>query len=265
MEDKLHLVWYFKKIFSRYIVARAIWRVVKPFILTPKFLHHYINFKNKSPEHPRFELQIKDIIPILGDWNSRESFDEHYVYHIAWAIRKVRELNPKIIADFSSSHYFVAVVSSFTKVDSFNYRKSRLVLDNVNQYVNDLTSLKMQNASLDFITCMHVIEHVGLGRYGDCLDYDGDKRVANELDRVLSIGGTLLLVLPVGEKARICFNAHRIYTYELVLSMFRSFNLIEFAYISDKPDHAYLKRYQDSSIVGHDFYGCGCFHLVKKH
>jgi hypothetical protein len=59
---------------------------------------------------------------------------------------------------------------------------------------------------------MHVIEHIGLGRYGEALDPDGDLKAIRELVRVLAAGGNLLVVVPVG-RPRIQFNAHRIYDY----------------------------------------------------
>ena len=52
---------------------------------------------------------------------------------------------------------------------------------------------------------MHVIEHIGLGRYGDEMDPDGDLKAIDELKRVLSRKGDLLFVVPVG-KPKIMYN-----------------------------------------------------------
>ena len=79
---------------------------------------------------------------------------------------------------------------------------------------------------------MHVVEHVGLGRYGDPLDPDGDLKAMAELQRVLAAGGSLLFVVPVG-KPKIMFNAHRIYSYEQILSYFNELELKQFALIPD--------------------------------
>ena len=49
---------------------------------------------------------------------------------------------------------------------------------------------------------MHVIEHIGLGRYGDKFDYDGDLKAIKELKRVLAVGGNLLFVVPIGKEAK---------------------------------------------------------------
>jgi len=45
---------------------------------------------------------------------------------------------------------------------------------------------------------MNVVEHVGLGRYGEPLDPEGDIKAMRELRRVLAPGGSLLFVVPVG-------------------------------------------------------------------
>jgi hypothetical protein len=70
---------------------------------------------------------------------------------------------------------------------------------------------------------MHVVEHVGLGSYGDSLDPNGDLKAMSELKRVLSINGNLLFVVPVG-KPRVMFNAHRIYSYEQIIECFKGIN-----------------------------------------
>ena len=42
---------------------------------------------------------------------------------------------------------------------------------------------------------MHVVEHIGLGRYGDQVDPDGDLMAMKELERVTAKLGKLLLNL----------------------------------------------------------------------
>ena len=79
---------------------------------------------------------------------------------------------------------------------------------------------------------MHVAEHIGLGRYGDPLDPDGDLKAMGELKRVLAPGGLLLFVVPVGQP-RVCFNAHRIYSYGQIVEAFAKLYLEEFALIPD--------------------------------
>ena len=62
----------------------------------------------------------------------------------------------------------------------------------------DLISLPFEDGSFHSLTCMHVVEHIGLGRYGDQVDPDGDLMAMKELERVTAKLGNLLFVVPVG-------------------------------------------------------------------
>jgi hypothetical protein len=106
---------------------------------------------------------------------------------------------------------------------------------------------------------MHTIEHIGLGRYGDEIDPQGDIKSINELKRVLKPGGDLLFVTPVG-RSRIEFNAHRIYSYEQITEYFFPFTLKEFSLI---PDAGGIISNADPAIVKEQEYGCGCFWFKK--
>ena len=112
---------------------------------------------------------------------------------------------------------------------------------------------------------MHVIEHIGLGRYGDKIDTEGDIKDINELKRVCDIGGSILFVVPVGEE-RIQFNAHRIYSFETIKKIFEEgFELKEFSLITDKNEYIENINIKDAkNLVEKQRYGCGCFYFIKK-
>ena len=82
---------------------------------------------------------------------------------------------------------------------------------------------------------MHTVEHVGLGRYGDPIDPDGDLKAIKELKRVKlqKMGSLLFFVVPIGGTSKIEFNAHRIYSYNQVISYFEEFELREFSLIPE--------------------------------
>ena len=92
--------------------------------------------------------------------------------------------------------------------------------------------LPFGDGTIASLSCMHVVEHVGLGRYGETLDYDGDLKAIAEVKWVVTAGGSLILAVPVG-RPKIVFNAHRIYSYEQILLYFEGFELREFALIPD--------------------------------
>jgi hypothetical protein len=110
---------------------------------------------------------------------------------------------------------------------------------------------------------MHVVEHIGLGRYGDPLDSEGDLKAINELKRVLAKGGSLLFVVPIGQP-KIMFNAHRIYSYAQIINYFSEFSLEEFAFIPDNGNETGLLYNPELKLVNQQNYGCGCFYFKKN-
>lgn len=231
----------------------------------PHFTAEYRQLRElEGHTQKRFELRDADLYPCLNDKTATTGFDRHYVYHTAWAARQVRRINPEKHIDISSSLYFCSIVSAFVPVDFYDYRPANLRLDNLNAMRGDLMDLPFESDSVVSLSCMHTIEHIGLGRYGDPLDYDGDIKAIRELKRVLAPGGHLLFVVPLGAEDRICFNAHRIYTREQVLDLFTDLTLKEFTLIPEDEQDGGLLPDPDPLILKKQAYGCGCFHFVKK-
>jgi hypothetical protein len=123
-------------------------------------------------------------------------------------------------------------------------------------------ALPFPDQSLWSVSCMHVIEHIGLGRYGDALDPEGDLKAMHQLKRVLHQGGSLLFVVPVG-KPKVHFNAHRIYSYRQISAYFQDLKLEEFALIPDRPKDGGLIVGASQEMADAQNYGCGCFWFKK--
>lgn len=211
----------------------------------------------------RFRVLEKDKYPCLNDATGSTGFDKHYVYHTAWAARKVSEIQPNLHIDISSYLYFSTIVSAFLPVKFYDYRPAELGLSNLVSEHADLTQLPFETNSISSLSCMHVVEHIGLGRYGDPLDVDGDLKSVSELKRVIKKGGDLLFVVPIGGVAKIMFNAHRIYTYKQVLSYFSDFELIEFSLIPDQSSQGIIENATQEQSDAQN-YGCGCFWFKKR-
>ncbi len=235
------------------------------FVRPIEFLADYLAFKNNSRKQrdARFSYAIKKIKPCLRDKTLSTSYDRHYIFHTAWAARVVSRIKPLLHVDISSSLYFCSLVSAFVPVEFYDYRPVRLGLSDLNDFHADLSSLPFSNESIHSLSCMHVIEHIGLGRYGDPINSIGDLMAAAELTRVLAIGGSLIIVVPVG-RPNIVFNAHRIYSYSQVISMFKDLELVEFSLIPDDPYDGGLIENADINMVASQNYGCGLFLFTKN-
>lgn len=248
--------------FSRLLPISAIRQIIWLIVGYPRYFYDFFVFRRKAKESPRFSLKMQDAYPCLTDSTSETSFDRHYVYHTAWAARKLVEHRPREHVDISSSLYFSAIVSSIIPVRLFDYRPADLVLSNLESAAANLTALHFEDESIESLSCMHVIEHVGLGRYGDVLDYDGDRKAISELQRVLKPHGNLLLVVPVGQ-SRIEFNAHRIYSYSQIVQSLDNCTLLEFSLILDDQIGGGIVENATEHLADAQQYGCGLF-LFRK-
>ena len=213
--------------------------------------------------NPRFKLDKRNFHPCLDDNTTETGFDRHYVYHPAWAARIVRDINPEKHIDISSTLHFCTVLSAFLPVDFYDFRPANLHLENLKSLQGNLLELPFASNSVESISCMHTIEHIGLGRYGDPLDYDGDIKAIEELKRVTAPNGNLLFVVPLGAEDLICFNAHRIYTKRQVMALFADMELKEFALIPEEENDGGLVINPDESLLNKQRYGCGCFWFSK--
>lgn len=234
-----------------------------------KFLKKYLTHKNftasfyknrEALEDNRFSMPWEKRYPCLNDATSTTGFDAHYLFHTAWAARVLASTKPNLHIDISSCLRFVSMVSAFIPVDFYDYRPAQLDLSGLESKRADLMSLPFSDNSVQSISCMHVVEHIGLERYGDPFDPQGDLKAISELKRVTAKNGDLLFVVPLGFQAIIQYNAHRIYTYDQILSYFPEFDLINFAYVNDAGNFTANATKQDTD---NQIYGCGCFHFKK--
>lgn len=225
------------------------------------FREEFNRFVQLSGPAPRLKVGAGDIKPKLSDRASVTPIDRHYTYHPAWAARVLAKTRPSKHVDISSIVNFCAIVSAFVPVEFYDFRPAPVELDGLCTGAADLTQLHFPSDSIASLSCMHVIEHIGLGRYGDPIDPDGDLKAIGELVRVLAHGGDLLVATPVG-RPRVEFNAHRVYDHEAFASYFAPLKLVEFALIEESGEAGLIVSPPDD-VVRAESYGCGCFWFRK--
>ena len=236
-------------------------RFIKKFKKSKKVKATFKKFNILLGDHARFPLNSK--LVFLDEATTETDFDRHYVYHPAWAARVLAKTKPARHVDIASTLHFCSIVSAFVPVEFYDFRPANLGLSNLTTGKADLTNLHFTDGSVPSLSCMHSVEHVGLGRYGDPLDPDGDFKAIRELKRVLAPGGDLLFVVPIG-KPKLVFNAHRIYSYDQILSYFNGLELKEFALIPDRATDGGLVTNAPKSLTDAQSYGCGCFWFTKS-
>jgi hypothetical protein len=117
----------------------------------------------------------------------------------------------------------------------------------------------------DSLSCLHALEHFGLGRYGDPIDYDGYLVGLENLYLLLKKGGRLYFSVPIGSQ-RIEFNAHRVFGMQyLVKLLSEKFEIDRFSFVDDGgnlTEDAVLEESRLEDNVGCSL-GCGIFELTK--
>lgn len=146
------------------------------------------------------------------------SHDKSYIdYECEFAARHLNELNPKKILDIGSYRHFIIGALSHFQITTVDIRERKPILTNETVVVGDAKKLDLPDNEFDAVLSLCTLEHIGLGRYGDELDLDADKKAFKEMVRALKPNGYLIFTTHItGAKPSIVFNAHRIYSYEMI-------------------------------------------------
>jgi SAM-dependent methyltransferase len=204
-------------------------------------------------------LAWRDSFPKLGDRMLTSPYDAHYLHQDTWAAQRIAEHAPERHVDVGSRVDYVCFLSALTEVTFVDIRPLDAQVERVESVAGSVLDLPFPDRSIASLSCLHVAEHIGLGRYGDPLDPAGTRKAARELQRVLAPGGQLLFSLPVG-RPRVCFNAHRIHDPHEIRALFDELELREFAGVDDAG--AFARNRELASLAGHA-YACGMFRLVR--
>jgi len=206
-------------------------------------------------------ISFSDTYPCLFDRTAKTSVDSHYFYQHIWAFKKILDSSCESHVDVGSNVDFVGLLSTISPVEFVDIRPLAVSnVKNLKSTKGSILDLPYEDDSVESISCLHVAEHIGLGRYGDPLDPLGTKKAACELSRCLAKGGNLYFSLPVG-KPRICFNAHRIHSPSQIMEYFSDLKLVEF---SGTDDNKKFSENIDINALEQSRYACGMFWFTKK-
>lgn len=242
-------------------------RWIDPIIALPRVrsgLKGYLRFRQEWRAYSKMaeaeKLSIHDAYPCLHDTTPSTPFDAHYFYQDIWAFKAILRSGAAAHVDVGSLVTFVGMLTAITKVTFVDIRPLTADLDNLEVTKGSILSLPFEDNSVSSLSCLHVAEHIGLGRYGDPIDPAGTKKATRELTKILAPGGTLYFSLPVG-RPRVCFNAHRIHSPRQILDYFSDLTLIEFSAITD--DGAFIQNIEYARLED-SYYSCGLFRFMKK-
>lgn len=218
------------------------------------FVNDYKMYKRQAV-NTNFLLSAKYLYPCLTDKTLLTPIEPIYFFQDAWWAGKVFDIKPRHHYDVGSSATTAGILSQFVPVTMVDIRPIDLELNNLYFKQGSILDLPFEDNSIESLSSICVVEHIGLGRYGDPIDPWGSEKAVKELRRVVKPGGNLLVSVPVDSHNRVYYNAHRAFTREYLLGLFKDMILVEEKYI-------YGRRIQDSYDQSKGF-GTGLFHFRK--
>lgn len=216
----------------------------------------YWNYKRLNSDE---NISIINSKPALFDRVNKTPFDYHYVYQSYWSFQLIKSSNPDYHVDLGSQIQHLALLSLIVPIYFVDIRLLKRTFPNVEQTSADIIRLPFASDSINSLSCLHVVEHIGLGRYGDKINPKGTIESCLELARVLKPGGNLFLSLPIG-KPRVCFNSHRIHKPSQILDYLKGLTLVEFSAVDD---HGNFLRNVEPNYLENSDYACGLYWMTK--
>lgn len=160
----------------------------------------------------------------------------HYFHQDLVVARDIFRSNPRRHIDVGSRvDGFVAHVAAFRDIEVCDIRPITTPVEGITFHHLDLMSMGDEwFGAADSVSCLHALEHFGLGRYGDPIDFDGWRKGLDSLRALLEPGGTLYLSVPTGMHQRVEFNAHRIFSLHfLKQTISDDFDILQVDFVLD--------------------------------
>lgn len=220
----------------------------------------------------RFDFEIAANFPCPADRSDQSGEASGHYFHQDLVVAQEIFTSPSVrhIDVGSRLDGFVAHVASFRTIEVLDIRPLRSSAGNIIFMQRDLMK---EDSAFDRITdslsCLHALEHFGLGRYGDEVNYDGYRVGWDNLVRMLQPGGRFFFSVPIAQRQRVEYDAHRIFSLPFIIEELfapKPLRVHRFHYVDDAGDlHKDVSL--DHRSVQQTFsliHGCGIFELRMR-
>lgn len=197
------------------------------------FIGEFFRYKSLH-KNDKYQISIFDWYPCLTDKTENTPLDPVYFYQDTWAAGKIFQNKPSHHYDVGSSAKTIGIISQFVPTTMVDIRPVELQLKNLFFKQGSIIDLPFEDNSIESISSLCVVEHIGLGRYGDPLDQFGSEKAIKELQRVTKKDGFIYFSVPVESKNRVYFNGYRSFTKQLLEICFNECEFLEEKYIYGK-------------------------------
>ena len=225
----------------------------------PKWFAHLVQWLLRGGRVSSIEFVLNDYSDFAGVAKG------HYFHQDLIVAQSIFETTPDLHIDIGSRiDGLVAHLATFRPVEVYDLRPiSHTAHPNIIFKQADIFDLELTSVT-DSLSCLHALEHFGLGRYGDPIHPSGHIIGVRKMIRMVSKGGHLYLSFPIGSKDRVAFNAHRVFDPRSILTwpdVEENLDLQVFHYVDDNGD-----LHKNVDLSGESFnlnYGCGIYHFIK--
>lgn len=236
-----------------------------------RFRRQLREFKEQRRRAPdRSDFPMGPMLPMHHDrLDTAGAARGHYFHQDLLVARKIHARCPRRHIDVGSSIYgFVSHVASFRDIEVLDVRPLNASIEGIAFVQQDVMNLDESWWGVtDSVSCLHALEHFGLGRYGDPIDFGGWRRGLDGLTGLLESGGALYLSVPTGVVQRVEFNAHRVFSVPFIRRELESrFTIDSLDFVTDSGD-LITNVNPHGSEAENSFgaaYGCSIWTATKK-
>jgi SAM-dependent methyltransferase len=188
----------------------------------PRFIRDLLRYRSLE-RRPLARLRL---YPCLTDALPNQTVHSAYFLQDTWAAKQVFRESPDWLVDVGSTTLLVGILSQYVRTISVDIRPIQAALDGLETRRGSVLSLPFADGEVPCLTTMCVLEHIGLGRYGDPIDPAGTEKAVREIARVIRPGGLVVYSVPVGTHL-LEFNAHRRFEMDEAVALFDGWHLVD--------------------------------------
>jgi hypothetical protein len=222
----------------------------------PKYVRDLLRFRKAND----WDVAL---YPCLFDRSASASTLGEYFWQDLYVARRILGASPVRHVDVGSRiDGFIAHLACQRQVEVYDIRPLDPGIPNVQFRRWDMTAAGPggPGETADCVSCLHTLEHVGLGRYGDSVDPAAWQQGLRRLAGIVQAGGCLWLSVPVGRR-RVEFNAHRVFDprelRDFALSL--GLELDEFSVVYGHGGQRFITAGPDWDRVASELYAVGIY------
>ena len=235
----------------------------------PRFIRDLFRYRRQQKSGSS-DFRVKGIFPYLNDHDSESGVSGGHYFYQDWLVAgRIYQNSPEIHVDVGSRvDGLITHIASFRPVTVIDIRPLSTNIPNIEFIQMDITGSISSSFTefCDSLSCLHALEHFGLGRYGGEINYEGYLTGLKNLAKLLKTGGKFYLSIPIGPQ-RVEFNAHRVFDLSYIIKLLNPDFLIDNFSLVDDNNRFRENIPLNDMDVRNNFnckYGCGIFELTKR-